>query len=162
MSGLPGIDDLDSYGGEKLDYEPVEDPTTDIGADAWNLIASNVAGMTQTACRAWVAFVGHAATPADPASNVHGAVWGSSAPVKPTVVKGGTGIYDITWPTEITDELGVEHTVNLRHAWGSVYGSTANPFTVTITGPNTIRMRTFNTSFAANDVAGTTFAVFAI
>jgi hypothetical protein len=162
MAGLPGVDDFSSYGGEKADYEPVEDPTTDLSADHWNLVAANVAAMTPTATRAWVAFTGHATTPADPASNVHGAVWGDAALVKPTVTKGGTGIYNITWPTTITDALGVSHTVNLRRGWGSVAGNIAHPFVVTPLSVNSFRIRTFSTAFVADDCVGITFSVFAV
>lgn len=159
---LPAIADLNTYGGVREDYAPVEDASTDVGADELNNVFADVAGMTQTACRAWVRFVGHATTPADPSSNVHGAVWGDDPSVKPTVAKGGTGIYDVTWPTTINDELDVDYTINLRSGWVSVEGTTLYFYTVTPTGPNTFRVRVFNTGFAANDAAGVTFALFVI
>ena len=116
MSGLPGIDALSTYGGEKDDYAPIEDQSTDLSASHWNLVASNVAGMTHTVCRAWRTFTA-GNPPTDPASNVHDAVWGNDVSVKPTVSRSSTGIYLVTWPSSVTDELGESHSTNIRRAW---------------------------------------------
>jgi hypothetical protein len=157
MAGLPGIDTIATYGGALVDEAPVRDATTDESAASINLVKMNVAGATHTQDRAWVRFVGHATTPADPTSNVHDAVWGDSVSVKPSPAKGGTGIYDITWPATVTDELGATHSVNLRTARCSIEGSALYFATATVTAPNVVRVRIFNTSFAANDAAGVTF-----
>lgn len=160
MAGLPEIDDLDTVGGEKEDYEPVEDPVTDLAAAHWNLVAMNATMVTQTATRAIRRFVGHATTPAEPSSNPQFAVWGNGVSVLPTVAKGGTGIYDITWPTSVTDPLGVSHTVNFVDGTWNVNGSTAYTCTLTVTSPNVVRLRVFDMAGVANDGAGATFAVF--
>ena len=162
-SGLPEIDAFATYGGSKANYAPVEDSTTDVDAAWWNLIAMNVAGMTQTACRAWVAFIGKASSPPDdPASNIHGAVWGNGLSVKPTMARTGTGVYTATWPTTITDELGVSHTVNLRRAWGSISGTTPYEITFTMTSSNVVTIRTFTVGTSTpNDAVGATISVFA-
>lgn len=162
MAGLPGIDDFASYGGALANYAAVEDPTTDEDASWRNLYAANVAAMTQTIARAWCAFEGHGTTPVDPASNIHGAVWGDSLGVKPVVERTGTGVYTITWPETVSDELNEEHTVNLRRCWASVSGSSLYFHTETVTAPNEVTLRVFNTSFAANDGVGVTFTVYAI
>jgi hypothetical protein len=157
MAGLPDIDTIDSYGGAKVNEAEIADPSTDESADDINVVKMNVAGATQTLDRAWVRFVGHATTPADPASNVHGAVWGNGPDVKPVVAKGGTGIYDVTWPTVVTDELGVNHNVNLRAAVVGVEGATPYLWTATVTAPNVVRVRIFITTPAASDAVGVTF-----
>lgn len=162
MAGLPGIDSLETYGGRKDDYAPVEDPSTDESAAHRNLYAANVAAMTNTACRAWCALVGHGTSPTAPVSNIHGAVWGDSTTVRPVTARTGTGVFTITWPETVLDELGEEHTVNLRRCWVNVEGSTLYFCTATVTASNVITLRVFNTSAAANDGVGTTFTVYAI
>jgi hypothetical protein len=162
MAGLPDIDTLSTYGGAKEDYAPVEDASTDLSASHWNLLAMSVAGVTQTACRAWCTFVGHGTTPTDPSSNVHGSVWGNVLGVKPVVARTGGGIYTITWPTSITDELGQSHSVALRRSWGSAEGPAAFIVTTTMTSSNIITLRVFDAAGAGNDGVGTAFTVFAI
>jgi hypothetical protein len=161
-SGLPDVDSLSTYGGAKEDYAPVEDYTTDEAAAHRNLYAANVAAMTHTATRAWVSFVGNASSATDPASNIHDAVWGNGVSVKTTNARTGTGVWTLTWPTSVTDELGVSHAVNLRRAWASVEGSTPYLVTVTPTSSNVLTVRIFNTSGTANDAAGVTINVFAV
>lgn len=161
-NGLPGVAALSTYGGIKSNGSPVEDPTVDEDAAHRNQCFADAAGMTQTACRAWCALVGHGTAPTDPASNVHGAVWGNDVEDKPVCARTSTGLYTITFPATITDELGVEQTVNLRHAWASVEGATLYFTTATVTAPNVVTLRVFNTSFALNDAVGVTFTVFAI
>jgi hypothetical protein len=160
MAGLPGIDSLSTYGDAKSNYAPVEDPTTDEDAAHRNLYAANVAAMTQTAPRAICRFVGHGTTPTDPASNVHFAVWGNDVSVKPVVAHSATGVFTITWPSTITDELGEEHSVNLVDGWPNVNGSTLYHAQVTITAPNVATVYVFNSAGAANDAVGVTIAVF--
>lgn len=157
MAGLPDIDTIGTYGGALVDEVAVADATLDESAVSINLVKMNVAGATHTQDRAWMRFVGNATTPADPGSNVHDAVWGNAVGVKPTTAKGGTGIYDVTWPATIVDELGVTHSVNLRTAHVGVEGATLYLWTATVTAPNVVRVRIFNTSFAANDAVGVTF-----
>jgi hypothetical protein len=162
MAGLPGIDSLADYGDAKSDFAPVEDPTTDESAEHRNLYAANVAAMTQTVCRAWVAFTGHAVTPVDPDYHIHGAVWGDTAGVKPTVVHDSTGVYVIEWPEEVDDELLVEHTVNLRRCSWNVEGATPYTCTATVTAPNEVTLRVFDMAGAANDGVATVFTVYVI
>lgn len=162
MSGLPDVDAASTYGLPFSDYAPVEDPTTDLASALFNLVGMNVAGMTQTACRAWVAFVGNASSPTDPTSFVHGAVWGNGLSVKPTDARTGTGVYTFTWPATVTDALGVVHSVNLRRCWWNVEGTTPYMLTATVTSPNVVTVRVFNAAGSANDGVGTTFTVYAL
>lgn len=153
---LPDIDALSTYGGALANYSPVVDPTTDEDASARNKYAANVAMMTHTAPRALASFLGHATTPADPASGfVHDAMWGNALGVKPTVVKAGTGIYDMTWPASVNDELGVAHALNLRRALAQVESSdgTFRDAQAKVTSANSVRVYTFAVT-TLNDLAG--------
>lgn len=160
MSGLPDIDSLSSYGGALENYAPVEDASTDEDAAWRNLYAMNVAALTQTAPRAMCRFVGNAVTPTDPTSNVHFAVWGNTLSVKPTVARTGAGVYTITWPTSVTDELDTSHTISLVTGWANVEGATLYHAQVTISSSNVATVRVFDSAAAANDAAGVTIAVF--
>lgn len=150
---------LAGYGGALVDYGAigVVDPTTDRSAANVNQAFADVAAMTHTSGRAWVRFLGHATLPSLALSDASDAAWGNSAPVLPVVTKGGTGIYVVTWPTTITDELGNSQSVVLRTADASVEGST--PYWTpqcSMTSANVVTVYTFNTSAAANDLAGVT------
>lgn len=161
-SGLPDVDSISAYGGAKADYAPVEDASTDLSADEWNLIAANMAGLTQTAPRAWCAFVGNASTPTDPGSNVHGAVWGNTAGVKPVVARTGTGTYTITWPTTVSDPLNVSHTLAIRRGWGQAEGSTFYHVQVTPTAANVATVHVGTTGGSMSDAIGVTIVVYVI
>ena len=156
---LPDKDDIDSYGGEKSDYAPIEDPTTDTSADEFNALKCSVAMGSRTAVRAWVRFTTHATTPGLVA---HDAVWGNSVAVQPTIARSGAGVFTVTWPTTVDDELGESHSLNLQAALVTVNGSTCYFSTCSITSANVATVYTFNTLFAANDIAGTTITVFAL
>lgn len=120
---VPAIDTFDDLGGalSNLAGMPVENPLTDVDADADNRARCNVAAMTHTTTHAWVAWTGATWTgsPASVTPDDHEAVWGSSVSVRPTVSQTAEGVWLVTWPTTITDELGTTHTVNIRRcrAW---------------------------------------------
>lgn len=163
MAGLPGVDSIADYGGVFINDGNVEDPQTDESAAFRNLYAANVAALTHTAARAIRSFLGHATTPSDPGSGfVHDAVWDSSNDVKPTVANAGTGIYDLTWPTTITDELLVDHSVNFRRAHAAVESSdgTFRAAHAKVTGPNTVRVYTYSGT-TLNDLVGQVITVWA-
>ncbi len=159
---LPGTARLSTYGGEMQDHAPVEDPTTDESAAFRNMYVADAAAMTATIMRAFVRFTGHATTPGDAASNVHGAVWGDAFAVKPAMTKGGTGVYLATFPTEVEDELGVTQPVNLRDGWGNANGATAYHVQVTITAANVATIRVFDMAGTLTDAVGATIAVYVI
>lgn len=157
---LPDKADLAAYGGALVNYQPVADPTTDLDADAFNNCRADVAGMTNVTVRAMVSFVGHGTTPTDPVTGfIHSAVWGESAPVKPAKARFGAGVFDLTWPTTITDALGEEITVNFRRARGFAEGSTAYHVQCEVTAANVVRVRVFDMAGAANDAVGATITV---
>ena len=156
---LPAVDSIEDYGGVKEDYAPVEDQSTDLSADHHNKYAANVAALTQTSPRAMCRFVGHGTTPTDPASNVHFSVWGNELAVKPVPTHSATGVYLITWPTDVDDELGEEHTVSLATGWANTEGATPYHVQVTV-ATNVATVYVFDMAGAANDGVGVTFAVF--
>ena len=159
---LPGSASINDYGGIKQNDEPVEDYTTDEDANDRNRAFEDCAAMTHTATRCWRSFIGNATTPTDPVTSIHDANWGNSLGVKATVARVATGQYTVTFPTTVTDELGVVHTLVLRRAWVNAEGSTFTPCQATVTSSNVITVYTYNAAGAANDGVGITFTVFAV
>lgn len=164
MAGLPDVDSLATYGGALSDYDSVDDSTVDEAALYRNRWAANVAGMTQTACRAWCAFVGNAGSPTFPASSIHGAVWGATTAVRPTLARTATGVYTLTWPVTVEDYLGVEHTLKLRRAWvnNEVLAGNFRFCQATVTAANVVTVYVFGSGGAADNGAGYTFCVWVI
>ena len=156
---LPDKDDIDTYGGEKSDYAPIEDPTTDTAASEFNSLKCSVAMGSRTAVRAWVKFTTHATTPVLVS---HDAVWGNSVSVAPTVTRTGAGIFVVTWPAYVDDELGTAHSLNLQLGWSNVSSTTCYFTQASVNTANTVAVYTFNTSFAANDIAGNNITVFVL
>lgn len=106
---LPSRDSLSTFGGTPgaglVDFSPPIDPTTDLPAAGLNQALSDVAMMTRTAVRAWARF-----TPAGTGTPVlvnHWALWGNSSGVAPVVARTTTGIYTVTWPATVTDDVTV-------------------------------------------------------
>jgi hypothetical protein len=157
---LPSVATLADYGGPKQNDAPVADPVTDEDADERNEYVEDVAGMTNTAIRAWCRFVTvNNANPTDP-TNAHGAVWGSALAVKPTVAWSSEGVWLITWPTTVTDELGTVHTISLRGvATPNVEGTTLYHTNATVSSANTVTVRVWNTSNTLSDAVGATVNV---
>jgi hypothetical protein len=161
---LPAVDSLATYGGALENYSPVVDPTTDEDATSRNKYAANVAMATHTLVRAIRSFVGvNGANPTDPVSGfVHDAVWGSTPDVKPTVARTGEGVWTVTWPEEVDDELDEEHTVSLQRAWaevecdGTLYHATAK-----VTAANVVTVRGWLANGTADDLTGLTITVWA-
>jgi len=118
--GLPDRDDYPSLGGEIQDYQPAEDGSTDLPAADDDQSRCNVAALTRTAARAYVAFTtnGTTCTVTDCDGVWPGGTLGG--PNQPTVTRTGAGAYLVTWPTTITDERGVTHNLNLRRGWSNV------------------------------------------
>lgn len=164
MPTLPETADVNELGGILTNAGEVEDPTTDLDADADNKNRACTAMMTHLACRAARRFTGHATTPTDPASGfVHDACWGNTPGVKPTVAIAAT-VYTVTWPTSVTDELSESHAVNLRFAdaWVECTGTTHYRACARVTSANVVEVRCFNAAGTALDnVAGLNVVVVA-
>ena len=124
---LPSRDSFDAYGGALSNYSDPVDPTTDEDAAWRNKYVANVAMMTHTitrGARSFLGTTGGATGIADPTTGfVHDNVWGDGASVKMTASYVQTGVYELTAPTAVSDELGVSHSVNIRRAWANVDSS---------------------------------------
>lgn len=158
-SVFPEVDDINTYGGPKTDEGPIESPTTQLSGPDYTKLAASTAAMTHTGIRAWVRFVTAATTGAMTLTS-HDAGWGNSAPVTPLLARTGTGVFTVTWPTSVNDELSLPHTVNARAVLAPVVeGSTAaNTARVAITAPNVLTVYTFASGVAA-DIVGSTIGV---
>lgn len=157
---IPDTDSVNTYGGALNNAGPVEDPTTDRDAGAMNKALASVSGMTHTAVRAIVRFTAAASGGAMVLVS-HDAVWGNSNSVAPTLGRTGTGIFTITWPSSVTDELTVSHTVALRYGTSNPRGSVFYQPQVVITSGNVATVYVFNAGNAASDAVGADFEVFA-
>lgn len=149
---LPDKDSIDTYGGTKTDYQPVEDASTDRSADEINGALASVAMMTRTCLRAYAMFTTHGSAPT---VDEHEALWGNANAVKPAVTVSGTGIYLINWPETVDDELGTEHSVNLLTGWAQIDAQSAFKH-VTITKVNafTFQVRVYDSSHALDGTTG--------
>ena len=152
----PDIDSLDTYGGALANYSPVTDPETDQDADAMNQCKASTAAMTHTASRCWARFISgdtFVVTPDFTSQNSHDSMWGSLLAVRPVLARTGTGVYTLTWPSTVTDELGVSHALNLRWATASFENQAAFA-SAEVTAVNVVTIRLFNTGGAAADFNG--------
>jgi hypothetical protein len=123
---LPGIATLQGYGGALLDYSPPVDPTTDPSAAGRNPAFADIAAMTHVAPRAFARFA-LSGTVLAPVLLAHDETWnnGNPANVAPVVARAGVGIYTVTWPATVFDEIpaGMPGSspagfpVNLRGGW---------------------------------------------
>ena len=124
---LPAIDSLNTYGGALSNYSDPVDPTTDEDAAWRNKYATNVAMMTHMitrGARSFLGTTGGASGIADPSTGfVHDALWGDAAGVKIVASYVQTGVYELTAPTAVSDELGVSHNLSIRRAWANVDSS---------------------------------------
>jgi hypothetical protein len=168
---LPDISSIDDVGGAKANYAPVTDPTTDEDAADRNRAFCDVAMMGHTAPRGFVRFVAvDGADPDDPASSVHDALWGSAVGVKPVVANTGEGVWTVTLPSTVDDELTLEdaalgggetHTVNVRPAFAqatAVAGVLVHAV-AEVTSANVITVRGYLANGTADDIAGSTVTV---
>lgn len=168
---LPDISSIDDLGGPKANYAPITDPTTDEEAADRNRYVCDVAMMGHTAPRGFVRFVAvDGAAPTDPASSVHDALWGSDVAVKPVVARTGEGVWTVTLPATVDDELtvedavlggGEEHTVNVRAAiaQATAVAGVLKHAVAEVTSANVITVRGFNAAGTADDIAGSTITV---
>lgn len=164
MATLPNIADLSSYGGIKANYAPVEDPQTEWDAGDRNRMANDVAMMVPVANKAYVRFTTSATTPT---LVDHNAQWGNGPSVVPVIARTGTGVFTITFPANVNDQLvgdplnsaNSSHALLIRAVHGSVEGNTfANTARFLVTSPNVLTVYTA-ASAVANDIAGSTVLV---
>jgi|SRR5215210_762124 len=156
---LPDIDAIETLGGALRDFSPVEDPETERSADDANKAYCDVAMATHTLTRAWARITTHATTPTLAA---HDEQWAARTSTVPVVARTGAGVFTVTWPSLVTDELAVTHALNLRDAWAAAHGATAVHVQADVTGPAVVTVRVFDMAGAATDAAGTAVTVFAV
>lgn len=168
---LPDISSIDDFAGPLNNYAAVTDPTTDEDAKYRNRYVCDVAMMGHTAPRGFVRFTAvDDAAPTDPASNVHDALWGSSVSVKPVVARSNEGIWTVTWPATVSDEITAEdesigggetHTVNIRAAiaQATAVGGVLKHAVAEVTSSNVVTVRGFLANGTADDIAGSTITV---
>lgn len=157
---LPDKDAIGDWGIPFTNGHQVEDPTTDLDADAFNEMGCDVAMMTHTAVRGWVLFTGTtytsgtvSVTPSD-----HDALWGSGTAVRPTVGETSAGVYVITYAAAQNDELGNAHTLNIRFPHAEAHGVSTLLAKVISWTANTITVNTYSAG-ALNALNGTKIAV---
>lgn len=152
---LPDVGSLAQYGGVKVNDHPVVDPQTDLDADEDNKARCDVAAMTHVAPRAWCRFTTAATTGAMILVS-HDSNWGSLGGVAPTLSRISAGVFDVTWPTTVTDELGVSHTLNIRWAWPPNHRAITAILTNAIPqASNRVRVYVRDNTLAVADIAGT-------
>ena len=161
---LPDVDTIDTYDGAKVNFGPVEDPTTDRDATGANRAYASIAMATRTLSRAWVRITTSATAPAVVA---HDAVWGSGASVAPTITRLSVGEFSIVWPATVQDgiptaALGREtHAVNIRWARGSYEGNLEDPYIAAAarTSANSVLLKVFSLAAMLVDASSATFLV---
>jgi len=112
----PNPSSIGDYGMPVVDYvATVTDPTTDQPASGADQQACDTAMMSRPATRAWVSFTTNGTNA--PVLVAHEAQWGVGT--APVLARTGTGVYTVTWPAMVTDQLGNTQSVNLRFALGA-------------------------------------------
>lgn len=152
---LPDADSLATYGGPYADALPVRDPSTDMAAAKFNLLAATVAMGSRMLPRCEVAFAGAASAPTVASFE---AVWKGATGTSPTPARSGTGTFTFTFPTSVNDELGTAHVLNLTSARAWAEGATAYTCQASAAG-NVITVYVFNSAGALNDAVGVTIRV---
>jgi hypothetical protein len=165
---LPNRDSLSTFGGTLgagyTDFSAPIDPTTDLPAASLNQALADVAAMTRTAVRAWARF-----TPAGSSTPVlvnHWALWGTGSPVAPVVARTTTGIFTVTWPVQVQDDIttiGADgyvgpQTLNLLAAHGNTEGATFFAVQASASA-NVATVWTFGTGNTLADPSGPTILV---
>jgi hypothetical protein len=155
---LPNKNSYDALGGELNDYAPVTDPTTDLSAEASNEMRSDVAAMTRTIDRAWVAWTVNAGV-CTVANNEFDAVYGNAIAYKPVVTYVGIGYYTVTFPVEIVDARGIEIPINLQCGYvnieeGGLFGCAKK------ISPNVFEVRAFGGLGLSDPLAGVRIFLF--
>jgi hypothetical protein len=100
--------------------------------------------MTRTAFRSVVSFT---ASSAGAVLVAFESLWKAKTPTPPAITRVGVGVFTITFPAVVNDEIGKAHTLDFRVASGSANGAT--PYHVqAVTAGNVITAYVF-------DMAGT-------
>lgn len=166
---FPARDTIATYGGVLVDLFPVTDPTTDRPASGANQAYGSAAALTKTGVKAWVRMTTAGSNPPTLAATgmAHDAAWGNALSYAPTFSRTSTGIFVVTWPTTVNDEVGALYSVNFRAVLAPcAEGSTPFHAQGEIASPNQLTIRIFALATGAPTDAtgssGTTFLIGAI
>jgi len=143
-------DSLAGYGGALRDYSPVIDPTTDRPAAGANAGYSATAELTLTGTRAWCQFTVNGS--AAPVLVAHAALWGNGVSVQPTLSRTSAGIYVVTWPVNVQNQITIGQLgytgplpLALRAGWANLrVVATAFDLFVNMTAANVATVSCFN------------------
>ena len=116
-------------GDNKKDFFPVEDVSTDRSALEVNTAFAGISMMSHTSVRAWVNFTLGATPQIADGYTAWDAQWKSATPTLPIIANTGTGIYTVTFPAQVEDDmkLGNLHSLNFRSVQASFMTSSASP-----------------------------------
>jgi hypothetical protein len=159
MPSLPDTLSLDELGGAKQNYSDPADDTTDTDASAGNLAKVATSAMSRTADRCWLKFSwsGSAVTLID-----WDTVWGKNDVQAPAVTHpGSAGVFVVVFPSTVTDDLGVMHSINLRVCLCSIENSSLQ-VSLEVNGPTTatFRVTTPSTGSATDPVNRAVVGIF--
>lgn len=133
---LPNIQSYENLGGELADYKPVEDPTTDLSAEASNELRADFAASTRTCDKAWFCFTVNSGD-LEIAPGDFDAVYGNADIYKPTGSYNSTGNYTFTLPASVIDARGNTQYLNLKTAIANI-GETGFGAQAKVTSANTV------------------------
>lgn len=153
---LPDIAALADFGGAMTNGAPVENPTTDRDASLANLERASTAAMTRTVWRFWVRFHWDAVNSALVLDS-HDSNWGNGAPVAPTLIRLSQGVFTVTVPPTVTDELGNPHSVSFRGATASQETGSTPRFVQASVSSNVVLLAIYDNTNALSDPAGVIF-----
>jgi hypothetical protein len=150
-------DALATYGGPLTDYSPVIDATRDRPASGANVAYSDTAALTHVSPRAWVSFTVNGT--AAPTFVAHDAMWGNAIGVQPVVTRSSPGVYVVTWPANVQDEIPIGFPgytgplpLNLRAGFANLrVVATAFDLFVVITSANVATVSCFNVAGSLAD-----------
>lgn len=164
MQGVPDKSTLSTYGGPFVDAYPVTNGATDQPAALATQQMVDTAGMTRTACRAWIRLVLATSTPALAlvSPNSYDSVWGANPlNLAPTFAHVSGGAFSVTWAGTtgglVYDELNVQHALNFQRATVNIEGSPPYFGAVYSVSPNSVTFTVWTVSggvFVANDAVG--------
>ncbi len=145
---LPDKNSYANLGGTLINYSPVTDPNTDLGADSSNSMRSDVASMTRTAIRAYARFSsGGAECFID--NGKCDAVYGNNRMTYPTGAVTSANSCTITFPEKVVNDLGEEVFLNLTTSFVNIVSSSSiSSFTLrsNIVAPNQVEVSWYGAS----------------
>lgn len=143
---------IEDYGGPFVDAKPVSNPTSQVSAARFNRLAEDGAELTRTGIRAIVHFI--PVTVGDPTVAYHTSVWGSSSTERPTITRGGTGLYTIEYAASFTDPLGVVESVSLVSAMTGIVSDNNDRVTVADVSSNQAVVKVWDNTGTLSDLTG--------